>query len=220
MTIKNSKSLQKSAIDEDIEEMTKDADCNAKDEDVDKRALIDEIGGMLKDKVDEELWRTIVGKCELLAYNDSENGSEDEDDEPKDDDKPAEDEDPAEEPVLIDAPDEKDDTEVVVETENATVEVSMDAMIKQIGQRDALIEAVKPLIGDNVRFKQMTISQVAKYACDKLDLKVSNGQEVSVLRGYIAAAKKHENNVTYSLDNAINLAPAKDDAFERYIKGE
>lgn len=38
----------------------------------DKRKLIDEIGGMLKDKVDEELWRTIIGKAEKLAYEGSE----------------------------------------------------------------------------------------------------------------------------------------------------
>ncbi|MDE5888962.1 MAG: DUF2213 domain-containing protein, partial [Bacilli bacterium] len=34
----------------------------ATNEDVDKRKLIDEIGGILKGKVDEELWRTIIGK--------------------------------------------------------------------------------------------------------------------------------------------------------------
>ena len=49
----------------------------------DKRAIIDEIGGMLKDKVDEELWRTIIGKLEQIAYTDSEasaNNSEPEED--------------------------------------------------------------------------------------------------------------------------------------------
>ena len=38
----------------------------------DKRKLIDEVGGMLKDKVDEELWKTIVGKLEKIAYKGSE----------------------------------------------------------------------------------------------------------------------------------------------------
>lgn len=41
-------------------------------ENTDKRALIDEIGGILKGKVDEELWRTIIGKAEKLAYTGSE----------------------------------------------------------------------------------------------------------------------------------------------------
>lgn len=56
------------------------------DEDEDKRKLIDEIGGILKGKVDEELWRTIIGKAEKLAYNDSESGANDEDPNSKKDD--------------------------------------------------------------------------------------------------------------------------------------
>lgn len=43
-----------------------------KDEKVDKRKLIDEIGGILNGKVDEELIRTILGKVEKVAYNGSE----------------------------------------------------------------------------------------------------------------------------------------------------
>lgn len=43
----------------------------------DKRKLIDEIGGMLKGKVDEELWRTIIGKAEKLAYEGSEKSEAD-----------------------------------------------------------------------------------------------------------------------------------------------
>lgn len=39
------------------------------EEHVDKRALIDEIGGILKGKVDDELIRTIMGKAEKLAYD-------------------------------------------------------------------------------------------------------------------------------------------------------
>jgi hypothetical protein len=44
----------------------------AEDERVDKRKLIDEVGGILKDKVSEEVWRTVIGKIEKAAYNDSE----------------------------------------------------------------------------------------------------------------------------------------------------
>lgn len=46
-------------------------------EKVDKRKLIDEIGGILKGKVDEELWRTIIGKAEKIAYDKSEAGTSD-----------------------------------------------------------------------------------------------------------------------------------------------
>lgn len=202
MTKTQTKSLGKSALDEDIEEITKD-ECKTQDEDVDKRALIDEIGGMLKDKVDEELWRTIVGKLEQLSYNESEEGANDEEPETekKDDEEKPEIETITEEP--------ESGAEV-------KVEVSMDSMIKEIGQRDALVDVIRPLIGDNANYKMMTAREVAKYACDKLDLKVSNGQEVSVLRGYIAGHKK--SNVTYSLDNAVK-APQVDTAFDAYLKG-
>lgn len=49
-------------------------------ENEDKRAIIDEIGGMLKDKVDEELWRTIVEKLEKIAYEPSETSESDNED--------------------------------------------------------------------------------------------------------------------------------------------
>lgn len=43
----------------------------------DKRKLIDEIGGILKGKVDDELWQTIIGKAEKIAYEGSETSSKD-----------------------------------------------------------------------------------------------------------------------------------------------
>ena len=57
------------------------------DESVDKRKLIDEIGGILKDKVSEEVWRTIIGKIEKAAYNASENGKATDEEETKEDGK-------------------------------------------------------------------------------------------------------------------------------------
>ncbi len=57
-------------------------------ENEDKRKLIDEVGGILKGKVDEEVWRTVIGKLEKIAYNPSEtdkadNKCKNEDDEEK-----------------------------------------------------------------------------------------------------------------------------------------
>lgn len=48
-----------------------------KNEDVDKRKLIDEIGGILKDKVDDEIIRTVIKKCEEIGYDKSEAGTAD-----------------------------------------------------------------------------------------------------------------------------------------------
>lgn len=50
---------------------------DVKNEDVDKRKLIDEIGGILKDKVDDEIIRTVIKKCEELSYEGSEAGKAD-----------------------------------------------------------------------------------------------------------------------------------------------
>ena len=91
---------------------------------------------------------------------------------------PEEDEEIIEEPVVVtEETEEEPAAEVTVTNGEAEVTVSLDSMIKEIGQRDALVEAVKPLIGDNAKFKMMSAKEVAKYACDKLDLKVTNGQE-------------------------------------------
>ena len=49
--------------------------------DEDKRKQIDEIGGMLKGKIDEELWRTVMKKAEDLAYKASETSKADDGDE-------------------------------------------------------------------------------------------------------------------------------------------
>ena len=46
-------------------------------EKVDKRKLIDEVGGILKGKVDDELIRTIIGKMEKMSYDESEAGTAD-----------------------------------------------------------------------------------------------------------------------------------------------
>ena len=47
---------------------------------VDKRALIDEIGGILKGKVDDEIIRTVMAKVEEAAYNGSEDSTSDNED--------------------------------------------------------------------------------------------------------------------------------------------
>lgn len=92
-----------SADDKEAEkEPKKDGDDKAENKKAcneDKRKLIDEIGGILKGKVDEEVWRTIIGKVEKLSYEKSEAGAvdnkaknegEEPKEEPKKDDKKAE----------------------------------------------------------------------------------------------------------------------------------
>lgn len=84
--------VKKAPAEEKVEEVkeekvTEDACGKAEDKEVkpacdekeDKRKLIDEIGGILKDKLSEEEWRTVIKKAEELAYNDSEASADDED---------------------------------------------------------------------------------------------------------------------------------------------
>lgn len=85
---------------------------NAKE---DKRKLIDEVGGILKDKVDEEVWRTVVGKLEKIAYEKSEAGTAD--NACKKDVKNEEEEEPAEDKKEVKKV-EKDVEEDVEEEEN------------------------------------------------------------------------------------------------------
>lgn len=180
------------ANDEDIEEEKKTEDeedkpCKDEDlkeeekptEDEDKRKLIDEIGGILKGKVDDEIWRTVIGKVEKLAYEPSETGSNDEDPKKEDEEKP----------------------------------VSMDAAIKYLARKDNLVNKLKPVIGENAKFPSMTIKEITKYACDKLDIRNS----IDSLEGYLAAHKKSA-DVKVSLDNASFIGEKRSPVIENYLK--
>ena len=85
-TIKNGEKAMAEEIKKAPEVEVKNEEAEKKpltaDAEIDKRKAIDEIGGMLKGKVDDELWRTIIGKIEELSYNNSEDDANDE--EPKD----------------------------------------------------------------------------------------------------------------------------------------
>lgn len=66
------------AKNEEEKEKDKEADnCRAKNDKVDKRELIDQVGGILKGKVDDEIIRTVIGKLEEIAYDKSEAGTAD-----------------------------------------------------------------------------------------------------------------------------------------------
>ena len=84
---------------EDETKDKKDDEAKNKAKNEDKRKIIDEVGGILKGKVDDEIIRTVIGKLEKLAYEPSEdskadNKAKNEDDEEnkeeKKDDKSAE----------------------------------------------------------------------------------------------------------------------------------
>lgn len=174
--------------------------CAAKDEDVDKRKLIDEIGGILKDKVSDEIIRTVIGKAEKIAYNDSEAGT-------------ADDEDPDKDGV-------KEADEALTEKING-VENAVDAMpakiLRMLADREALYKQVSTLVG-TFDHAAMTEKDMAVYACDKLDdLKGTPAHKaVDVLKGYLKAQKPAR---VLSMD-AAPLEDEKDAGFEAFMKGD
>lgn len=205
-------------------------------QDEDKREIIREImaiaakpneefAGGEEEKID-----TITKKLEALAYNPSETGANDEDidpveanikegededdnpdkpcgDEDPDDDKPAQDEEDPEKPCGDEDPEKKEGEDEDEEEKP----VSMDSAIKYLAKRDRLIAKLRPVIGDNAKYPSMTIKQVVKYACDKLDLKNS----LDALEGYLKA--KSQTRVRVSMDSAFNV-PSESSVLKQYKK--
>lgn len=206
----------------------------AMDADVDKRELIREVMAIAAkpnedfEGGEEEKIETIAKKLEEMSYNKSEAGANDEDcgedednikpveagikeGEDEDPDDTGEDEDEDETPVGDEDPEEgKGEDE-----DEEEKPVSMDSAIKYLAQRDNLIKKLKPVIGDNSKYSSMTIPQVVKYACDKLDIKPS----LDCLEGYLKAHKANT-KVTLSMDSASfdDYAPQMSNVLKQYIK--
>lgn len=89
---------------------------------------------------------------------------------------------------------------------------------KRVEARDSLVRKVVPLIG-NFKYKHMTADQVAKYACDKLDIRVSAKNAKAALKGYLSAVKHNKATKLYTLDSAIRNTYSEDAAIEEYLKG-
>ena len=90
---------------------------------------------------------------------------------------------------------------------------------RKVEARDSLVKKVVPLIG-NFKYKHMTADQVAKYACDKLDIKVSAKNAKAALKGYLSAVRHNKATKLYTLDSAIRSSYSEDAAIEEYLKGE
>lgn len=130
------------------EEITEDA------ESVDKRKLIDEIGGILKGKIDEELWRTVIGKAEKLAYNDSTASADDAEIQAKD--KCAKDVDFAEGVKYGEEMEKKERKKLDREHESEGAKAAMDAnsirlsIMNEFKQKNEAAQSVRSLIGQVV----------------------------------------------------------------------
>lgn len=107
----------------ELKEFIKSVVSNEKEDEMavkneDKRKLIDEIGGILKDKVDDEIIRTVIKKAEELSYEPSEDDkadnkakNEDEEDKEEAKNKCKNEEDEKEEEIKEDIVEDEDDEE-------------------------------------------------------------------------------------------------------------
>lgn len=203
------------------------------DEDVDKRELIREVMAIAaKPNEDfaggeEEKIETIAKKLEEMSYNRSESGSADDEDTPEEKDKQASDNDDEEpkkdgedEDPKPCAGDEDEDEEK--KSEIKELKESMDAMPKavfaELAKRDRLYKKIqeKTNLG-TFDCSLMTEKEVARYACDKLDLGAAKGEEIAVLKGYLKAAGVSE--IGYSLDSSVR-SRGEDKAISKYLEGK
>lgn len=203
------------------------------DEDVDKRELIREVMAIAaKPNEDfaggeEEKIETTAKKLEEMSYNRSESGSADDEDTPEEKDKQVSDNDDEEPKKDGEDEDPKpcvgdEDEDEEKKSEIKELKESMDAMPKavfaELAKRDRLYKKIqeKTNLG-TFDCSLMTEKEVARYACDKLDLGAAKGEEIAVLKGYLKAAGVSE--IGYSLDSSVR-SRGEDKAISKYLEGK
>ena len=163
---------------------------------VDKRKLIDEVGGILKGKVDDEIIRTVMKKMEEASYNKSESGKSD-DGEEKDggkEDKDNEGEGKGKDGCGMDA-----------------AEIRKEA-IANVRKMDSFYKKVLPYTGAFTYDLMESLEEIAEEACKKLKLE-SNGNAYATVEGFIAAKGKAQ--VHYTLDANESKSKGKDEVKSR-----
>lgn len=125
---------------------------------VDKRKLIDEVGGILKGKVDDEIIRTVMKKMEEASYNKSESGKADD----------SEDKGKGNDGCGMDA-----------------AEIRKEA-IANVRKMDNFYKKILPFTGAFTYDSMESLDEIAEEACKKLKLE-SNGNAYATVEGFIAA---------------------------------
>ena len=165
-----------------------DKEVKACDKSVDKRALIDEIGGILKDKVDEELWRTVIAKAEELAYNDSEASADDEKKEELKEEEKAEE---VKEEVKEEAKEEMAKDEAMVMDADAIRAEAREEVLADFKARETARKAVRKMVGDVDVFAFDSAEEIYKFACEKSGMDLTEvASYKDAFRGLTAAKSK------------------------------
>lgn len=158
---------------------------------VDKRKLIDEVGGILKGKVPDEIIRTVMKKMEEASYNKSESGESD-DGEGKDGEK--EDKGKGNDGCGMDA-----------------AEIRKEA-IANVRKMDSFYKKILPFTGAFTYDSMESLEEIAEEACKKLKLE-SNGNAYATVEGFIAA--KGKSQVHFTLDANELKKAGKDEVKSR-----
>lgn len=155
--------LAKFFAEEQKEEAHQDGSISENDGEIDKRAVIDEIGGILKDKgLDEEIIRTVIGLAEKLSYDKSEAGTSDNECEIENEDPEVEKED--------------DEKEEKAKSENATVLIS--ALKKEMAENNAALRraynSAVALTGEDFPAIGLSVRQIYEHALKSRKIETSN----------------------------------------------
>ncbi len=181
--------------------------------DEDKRKLIDEIGGMCKEAgMSEEQIKTIIGKAEKIAYNPSEEGKDGEEDKDKaTKDKCGKDGEEDKDKGKKDGEDEDDE-------DKDKEKKGMDAdFVKEFADKERFGKRVEEVVG-TFDHLEMSKKEIAKYACDKLGIEAKDGNEVSLVEGYIQGCKKNTKEVKMKKVEDKSIDGAEDASLKRYLE--
>ena len=207
--------------DEDLEEITDEDLIGEEDEDLEEEASDEDLVGEEDEDLEEED-EDIEEEDEDLEEEASDEDVEEEDEDTSCQDAEILEEDPIWRRLKRVFTGSRSDMAGNVVEDAAIQKAVMDELstmiTKRVEARDSLVRKVVPLIG-NFKYKHMTADQVAKYACDKLDIKVSAKNAKAALKGYLSAVKHNKATKLYTLDSAIRSSYSEDAAIEEYLKG-
>ena len=166
--------LAKFFAEEQQEEAHQDGSISENGGEIDKRAVIDEIGGILKDKgLDEEIIRTVIGLAEKLSYDKSEAGTSDNECDSENEDAPAkkiENEDGADE-----APAEGEE-QPKQKAENAAMLIN--ALKKEMAENNAALRraynSAVALTGEDFPAIGLSVRQIYEHALKSRGIKSQN----------------------------------------------
>lgn len=230
-----------------VKKDTPQPEATAKDEKVDKRKLIDEIGGILKDKVSDEIIRTIIKKAEEIAYNESEAGTAN-DAEEGEEAKPEEKKDkntaqdkcgrdefydgPHMERLIKRLMENGDISEDVAKKLYSSLKYSrkeegastgMDAadVVVMFDRRAALYNRASKFTGD-FAMDGMTDVEVARVIAKKIGVSGKNDSEVmAAVNGYLSAMEKHSREYSIAADSAPRrINSGMSDKIKDYLAGK